>query len=101
MKFGRNLHRYQVVEWAPFYIDYQALKQLYKAAKSLVVDHVEEADFTGLPRIIFPSSGLTAAQTSKLPWTKIWRKRGSFTRTSMKLFGRERRLCTIIMVSPL
>ena len=101
MKFGRNLHRYKVVEWAPFYIDYQALKQLYKAAKSRVADHVEDADFTGLSCIIFPSSDLTGAQNSEHPWTKIWRKRGFVTRTSMKLFGRERRLCAIIMVSPL
>ena len=77
MKFGRNLHGYKVVEWAPFYMDYQALKQLYKAAKSLIVDHVEDADFTALSGIIFPSSDLTAAQSSELPWTKIWRKRGS------------------------
>ena len=54
MKFGRNLHRYQVVEWAPFYIDYQALKQLFKAAKNLGVDHPEDADLTGLSYIVPP-----------------------------------------------
>lgn len=52
MKFGRNLHRYQVVKWAPFYIDYQALKQLYKATRSLALDHAEAADLTGLSYII-------------------------------------------------
>lgn len=49
MKFGRNLHRYQVVEWTPFYIDYQALKGVYKVAKSLAADQGEDADLTGLP----------------------------------------------------
>lgn len=52
MKFGQNLHRYQVVERAPYYIDYQALKQLYKAAKRLAVDQGEDADLTGLPAAI-------------------------------------------------
>lgn len=55
MKFGRNLHRYQVLEWTPFYIDYQALKQLYKAAKSLAVDCAGDADLTGLSYIILRS----------------------------------------------
>ena len=33
MKFGQNLPRNQVPEWASSYIDYKALKQLIKAAK--------------------------------------------------------------------
>ena len=59
MKFGRNLHRYQVVEWAPFYIDYQALKQLYKVANRLALDTGEDADLTGLRGTILLSSILT------------------------------------------
>ena len=56
MKFGRNLHRYQVVEWSPFYIDYQALKQLYKTANCLALDTEEDADLTGLPGTTLLSS---------------------------------------------
>lgn len=52
MKFGRNLHSYQVVEWAPYYIDYQALKKLHKAAKRLAIDQGEDANLTGLLHII-------------------------------------------------
>lgn len=33
MKFGQNLPRNQVPEWASSYIDYKALKRLIKAAK--------------------------------------------------------------------
>ncbi len=32
MKFGRNLPRNQVPEWASAYINYKALKKLIKAA---------------------------------------------------------------------
>ncbi|KAL8942317.1 MAG: hypothetical protein Q9211_001434 [Gyalolechia sp. 1 TL-2023] len=46
MRFGRNLHLYHVVEWAPFYIDYQALKQRYKAAQRLAVDQAKAPDLT-------------------------------------------------------
>lgn len=49
MKFGHNLHRYEVVEWAPFYIDYQTLKKLYKATKSQAADQGNDAKLTGLP----------------------------------------------------
>ena len=56
MKFGRNLHRYQVVEWSPFYIDYQALKQLHKVANCLALDTEEDVDLTGLPGTILLSS---------------------------------------------
>ncbi|KAI4225012.1 MAG: hypothetical protein LQ349_007134, partial [Xanthoria aureola] len=44
MSFGQNLHRYQVVEWAPFYIDYQLLKQRYKSAHRLALHHNEALD---------------------------------------------------------
>ncbi|KAL8902253.1 MAG: hypothetical protein Q9207_004820 [Kuettlingeria erythrocarpa] len=46
MRFGRNLHRYHVVEWAPFYINYQVLKQRYKAAQRLAVDQDKAPDLT-------------------------------------------------------
>ena len=55
MKFGHNLHRYQVVEWAPFYIDYNVFKRLNKDATKSAVDRGEAADFTGLPLpMIYP-----------------------------------------------
>ncbi len=47
MKFGHNLHRYQVVEWAPFYIDYQALN-----AQSHGADRREDADLSGLLKTV-------------------------------------------------
>ncbi|KAG8528433.1 uncharacterized protein KY384_007351 [Bacidia gigantensis] len=35
MKFGENLHQFQIVEWAPWYIDYRRLKRLYKQQLSV------------------------------------------------------------------
>ena len=71
MKFGRNLHRYQVVEWAPFYIDYVGLKQLYKAAKSLIaVDNGEDANLTGLPCTILLSALLIGCRVPSFPGAK-------------------------------
>ncbi len=50
MKFGGNLHKNQVPHWAPFYINYNRLKQLYKLASMHTHEHGEDADFTGLQR---------------------------------------------------
>ena len=36
MKFGHNLPRNQVPEWARFYIDYKVLKKLIKTAQEAV-----------------------------------------------------------------
>lgn len=52
MKFGQNLHRYQVIEWVPFYIDYQALKQSYKLGQSHGANRGENADLGGLLKIL-------------------------------------------------
>ena len=49
MKFGQNLHRYQLVEWDSFYIDYNRLKKLYKLAAKLALERGQKADLTGLP----------------------------------------------------
>lgn len=38
MKFGQQLPRQQVPEWASAYIDYKALKKLIKAAKAKTVE---------------------------------------------------------------
>jgi len=46
MKFGRNLPRNQVPEWATYYIKYKALKKLIKSAAE-VIKHGEVADTAG------------------------------------------------------
>ncbi len=66
MKFGQNLHQYQVVEWVPFYIDYKALKKLYRIATEVADERGEDADFTGLPLRIFYLPDLTMAQSTRL-----------------------------------
>jgi glycerophosphodiester phosphodiesterase len=47
MKFGHNLPRNQVPEWASSYIDYKGLKKLIKAAAQTVKDG-GEADLAGM-----------------------------------------------------
>lgn len=48
MKFGQNLPRNQVPEWAASYIDYKALKKLIKAATKNAEEHDgEEPDLAG------------------------------------------------------
>ncbi|KAI0136968.1 glycerophosphoryl diester phosphodiesterase [Xylariales sp. AK1849] len=44
MKFGRNLPRNQVPEWAPSYIDYKGLKKLIKAASESSANAGKKAD---------------------------------------------------------
>jgi glycerophosphodiester phosphodiesterase len=46
MKFGKNLARNQVPEWATSYIDYASLKKLIKSA-SLEVRNGGVADLAG------------------------------------------------------
>ena len=46
MKFGQNLPRNQVPEWASSYIDYKRLKKLIKAAQQ-AVEHGENPDLAG------------------------------------------------------
>jgi len=41
MKFGHNLPRNQVPEWASSYIDYKGLKKLIKTASAAAKDGVE------------------------------------------------------------
>lgn len=47
MKFGRNLPRNQVPEWANSYIKYKALKKLIKSVGE-EVKHGEGADTAGI-----------------------------------------------------
>jgi len=46
MKFGQNLPRNQVPEWAFAYIDYKRLKKIIKAVQQAVVEG-EEPDLAG------------------------------------------------------
>ena len=46
MKFGQNLPRNQVPEWAASYIDYKALKKLIKSAR-LAIEAEEDPDLAG------------------------------------------------------
>ena len=57
MKFGANLHRYQVAEWTPYYIDYRALKELYKAAQDDAVDRAKDLRSSSYVILLLP--GLT------------------------------------------
>ena len=74
MKFGQNLHRYQIVEWAPFYINYQALKERYKGAIIHAVDRAQDADLRGLSYVICFIPDLTMAQNAELLWSKSCQK---------------------------
>ena len=47
MKFGQQLPRQQVPEWASAYIEYKALKKLIKAAKASEGTH-GEPDLAGI-----------------------------------------------------
>ncbi|KAL8887941.1 MAG: hypothetical protein Q9215_004552 [Flavoplaca cf. flavocitrina] len=44
MRFGQNIHQYQIVQWAPFYVDYQLLKRQYKTARRRAVDQDDDVD---------------------------------------------------------
>lgn len=101
MRFGQNLHRYQVVEWAPFYIDYQVLKQRYKTAQRLAVDRDEAVDLTGLLHLPSPFREyiVIVAQTSELPCTRNFRKQDPSMNGSMKPSSRASRLCMNSIVS--
>ena len=47
MKFGQNLPRNQVPEWAASYIDYKALKKFIKTAK-MAIESEEDPDLAGM-----------------------------------------------------
>ncbi len=47
MKFGQNLPRNQVPEWAFSYIDYKALKKLIKT-EAKAIEAGEEPDLAGM-----------------------------------------------------
>ena len=89
MKFGQNLHRYQVVEWTPFYIDYKGLKKLYRLATKVAVERGEDADFTGLPTTMSRLSDLTVAQSSQLFWSRTCSRLNPSTKPDMRLSSKE------------
>lgn len=47
MKFGQNLPRNQVPEWATSYIDYKALKKLIKTAQK-AIEADDDPDLAGM-----------------------------------------------------
>lgn len=47
MKFGQNLPRNQVPEWASAYINYKGLKKLIKAANQHSAESGGEVDLAG------------------------------------------------------
>jgi hypothetical protein len=53
MKFGQNLPRNQVPEWASSYIDYKALKKLIKTAQR-AVETDEDPDLAGMVGLADP-----------------------------------------------
>ena len=59
MKFGRNLPRNQVPEWASAYINYKSLKKLIKAAAT--EDEKQDGSLDLAGRV-----GLNAASIAKL-----------------------------------
>jgi hypothetical protein len=57
MKFGHNLPRNQVPEWASSYIDYKGLKKLIKSASS-EVQAGEIADLAGMSMVGYSDMGI-------------------------------------------
>ncbi len=52
MRFGQDLHRFQVVEWTPWYIDYRSLKYLHKKAARAALENGVDRSLSGLlPKI--------------------------------------------------
>jgi hypothetical protein len=89
MKFSQNLHQYQILEWAPFYIDYQRLKRLYKTATGQAVERGGKPDFTGLLFGIISCLELTAVQNSQLSWSTTWPRPNPSTSSVMHLSSEE------------
>jgi len=50
MKFGQNLSRNQVPQWAGSYIDYKQLKKKIKAARQDVTEEGGAVDLAGIVR---------------------------------------------------
>lgn len=56
MKFGHNLSRNQVPEWASAYIDYKGLKKLIKQASGTAQEG-EDPDIAGKSDLAVPRTG--------------------------------------------
>ena len=48
MKFGQDLHRFQITHWAAHYINYSGLKAEYKTAARISLEQGRPIDLTGL-----------------------------------------------------
>lgn len=60
MKFGHNLSRNQVPEWASAYINYKGLKKLVKSA-SEAIRNGQDPDLAGKSADIAPTSPLPSS----------------------------------------
>jgi glycerophosphodiester phosphodiesterase len=69
MKFGHNLPRNQVPEWAASYIQYKALKKLIKAVAHDAQDG-RTADLAGTLAVDSLDVSLTSAQSFHFPLTE-------------------------------
>lgn len=57
MRFGRNLYRNRIPEWASSYIDYYGLKKCIKLAiQDAFAEHQEEVDLTGTRQLNITTS---------------------------------------------
>ena len=63
MKFGRNLPRNQVPEWASYYINYKGLKKLIKACT--------EATRDGRPADTAGASAFSPGSLVSLPFARV------------------------------
>lgn len=70
MKFGHNLPRNQVPEWASYYIDYKGLKKLIKTAAQEAREGVDP-DLAGKSPIQVTRTILKSKQASSSPSTAI------------------------------
>ncbi|THC92094.1 hypothetical protein EYZ11_008447 [Aspergillus tanneri] len=46
MRFGQDYHRYQVPEWATFYVPYLSLKRLFNKAVRIAGPTKQQPNFT-------------------------------------------------------
>jgi hypothetical protein len=73
MKFGRNLPRNQVPEWASSYINYKGLKKLIKSASQTDQQQEGGPDLAGRSGTVAPLGNPHSMQVFSIPLTATWR----------------------------
>ena len=87
MKFGRNLPRNQVPEWASSYINYKALKKLIKVATD-TAKHGGTIDTAGISHCFIGLIGFTdPKQDSSTPSIEILKMSIPSTTKSMGMWS--------------